>query len=165
MKFTVNIIPKAQMRARHGRTSSGFSRTYKAPAQEHEEAKLIALLAPHRPAAPVVGPVSLLIRAYLPIPASWSQKKKEAAKIGVIRPTCKPDLDNLAKHLKDCLTSLSFWQDDRQVVEYLPGTGKYYDDGAGSRWEIEIKEMPDQDLANPNRANSENPSSKERKES
>jgi hypothetical protein len=24
------------------------------------------------------------------------------------------------------------------VVEYLPGTGKYYDDGGGTRWEIEI---------------------------
>jgi hypothetical protein len=30
------------------------------------------------------------------------------------------------------------WGDDCQVVEYLPGTGKYYDDGGGTRWEIEI---------------------------
>jgi len=32
-----------------------------------------------------------------------------------------------------------FWQDDKQVVEYLPGTGKYYGDPA--RWEIEIETM------------------------
>lgn len=166
MKITIPIIPKAQMRARHGRAKSGFSVTYKADAQRRSEAELISLLEQHRPEGhPLEGPVFLLVKAFLPIPASWPQKKRAGATMGQIRPTSKPDLDNLVKNLKDCLTSLSFWQDDKQVVEYLPGTGKYYDDGQGPRWEIEIKEMPGRDVANSSRANSNPLQQEERMES
>ena len=52
------------------------------------------------------------------------------------RPTTKPDLDNLLKQFKDCAKGI-FWEDDKQVVEYLPGTGKYY--GSPARWEIVIE--------------------------
>lgn len=141
MKFTVNIIPKAQMRARHGRTKTGLSVTYKAEAQRRAEDNLCAALLPHRLETPLEGAIWLGVRAYLPIPKSWSNKKKEQAKSAAIRPTSKPDMDNLLKHVKDCLTSLSFWHDDKQVVEYLPGIGKYYDDGQGPRWEIEIRQF------------------------
>ena len=140
MKFTIPIIPKAQMRARHGRTKGGFSVTYKAEAQRQAEAQLMALLQRHRPDTPFWGELLLRVQAYLPIPASWSKKKIQAAQSGLLRPTSKPDLDNLIKNLKDCLTALNFWHDDKQVVEYLPGTGKYYDDGRGPRWEIEIQQ-------------------------
>ena len=85
----------------------------------------------------MIGPVFLGVRAYLPIPSSKPKKWKASALAGEIRPTIKPDLDNLLKHLKDCLTTMRFWEDDRQVVEYLPGTGKYYSDSP--RWEIEIR--------------------------
>lgn len=159
LSCTIPIIPKAQMRARHGRTKGGFSVTYKAEAQRRAEENLISLLDQYRPVQPLAGPLSLLVRAFLPIPGSWPKRKAHEAQAGNIRPTSKPDLDNLIKNLKDCLTSLSFWQDDKQVVEYLPGTGKYYDDGQGPRWEIEIIEMPGQEIAAPGRANSETPSS------
>jgi Holliday junction resolvase RusA-like endonuclease len=49
----------------------------------------------------------------------------------------KPDLDNLLKQIKDCLTQMQFWTDDKLVVGYLPGVGKYYSDRP--RWEIEIR--------------------------
>ncbi len=140
MKFILPLIPKAQMRARQGRTPGGASVTFKAEAQRKAEAHLIALLKPHRPAQALEGAVTLEVRAYLPIPASWPKKKREEAKGGQSRPTSKPE-DNLIKNIKDCLTALNFWRDDRQVVEYLPGTGKFYDDGQGPRWEIEIQSV------------------------
>lgn len=135
MKFTVAIVPKAQMRARHG-VVNGFSRTYKDPKQAKEEQALMACLVQFVPAVPMDGPLLLGVKACLPIPASKPKKWKEGAASGSIRPTVKPDLDNLLKHVKDCLTMLRFWGDDRQVVGYLPHTGKYYSDRP--RWEIEI---------------------------
>ena len=136
MKIVIPIIPRGQHRARHG-VQNGFSRTYKDPKQKHEEDVLQAFLVEHRPAEPLAGPVLLGVRLYLPIPISKPKKWRAEASAGIIRPTVKPDLDNAMKHLKDCLTTMRFWEDDRQVVEYLPGTGKYYSDQP--RWEIEIE--------------------------
>lgn len=138
MKFVIPIVPKAQMRARHA-VINGFSRTYKDPKQAREEQALMTLLAGHRPEKPLEGPILLGVKSYLPIPVSWPQKRREAAKTGYLRPTSKPDLDNLLKHVKDCLSMLRFWGDDRQVVGYFSQTGKWYSDFP--RWEIEIVEF------------------------
>ncbi|MDY0258488.1 MAG: RusA family crossover junction endodeoxyribonuclease [Desulfovibrio sp.] len=139
MKITVKIVPKAQMRARHG-VVNGFSRTYKDKRQVVEEEALMALLGPYQPAQPMQGQLLLGVKAYMPIPASKTKTFKTLARKGVVRPTTKPDLDNLLKHVKDCLSKLRFWGDDKLVVGYLPHTGKYYSDEP--RWEIEILECP-----------------------
>ncbi|MDD3655015.1 MAG: RusA family crossover junction endodeoxyribonuclease [Desulfotomaculaceae bacterium] len=139
MKFTIIIPPKAQMRDRvrafrHGDRIVG--RSYKAPKQRQEENRLVALLLEHRPPEPLEGPLLFGLRAYLPVPKSKSKKWQAAALAGEIRPTTKPDLDNLLKMVKDVCSGI-FWQDDKQVVEYLPGTGKYY--GKLAHWEVEIR--------------------------
>jgi Holliday junction resolvase RusA-like endonuclease len=92
-----------------------------------------------RPRVALDGPLLLGVRAYMPIPKSKSGKFKAAAMAGDIRPTGRPDLDNLLKQIKDCFTRMQIWVDDKLVVGYLPGTGKYYDDGQGARWEITIQ--------------------------
>jgi Holliday junction resolvase RusA-like endonuclease len=139
MKFTIPLPPKAQKRARSRaviNAGKAFSMIYKDKGQRLEEDKFIALLYQHRPEMPFDGPILLGVRAYLPIPGSKPKKFKAAAQAGEIRPTTKPDLDNLLKHFKDCCKGI-FWIDDKQVVGYLPETGKYY--GFPARWEIEIK--------------------------
>ena len=138
MKFTVRIIPKGQRRTRAG-IVKGHARVFKDAEQVREEQCLESLLALHKPPVPLDGPLLLGVRAYLPIPASKPKKWKAAAEAGRIRPTVKPDMDNLLKHLKDCLTDMRFWKDDKLVVGYLPGTGKYY--GEEPRWEIEIRSL------------------------
>lgn len=140
MKFTVNIIPKGQRRTRAG-IVNGHARVFKDAKQAHEEQCLESLLASYKPSVPLDGPLLLGARAYLPIPSSWSQKRRAEAEAGHIRPVVKPDMDNLLKHLKDCLTTMRFWADDKLVVGYLPGTGKYY--GVEPRWEIEIQRLED----------------------
>lgn len=132
MKFTIPIAPKAQMRVRFARGG----RTYKAKGQKVAEESIMVFLSQHQPDTPLEGPLFLGMKAFLPIPRSKPQKFKKAALAGAIRPTVKPDLDNLLKNIKDCMTSMGFWGDDKQVVEYLPGTGKYY--SMKPRWEIEI---------------------------
>ena len=51
--------------------------------------------------------------------------------------THKPDLDNLAKQLKDAMTRLQYWYDDRQVVRLI--CQKAY--GETGRWEVCVREM------------------------
>lgn len=46
---------------------------------------------------------------------SWSNKKRMAALSGDIRPTSKPDLDNVAKGILDAMNDIVF-KDDKQVV-------------------------------------------------
>lgn len=138
MKFTVIIPPKGQMRARNRGFVAGdrvCSQTYKSEKQEQEEERLITLLLSLRPDMPLEGPLMLGVRAYLPIPTSRPKKWQAAAQSREVRPVTTPDLDNLIKHVKDCCKGI-FWVDDKQVVGYLPETGKFY--GKPPRWEIEI---------------------------
>ena len=53
---------------------------------------------------------------YMPIPTSWSRAKKELAERGMIRPSLRPDIDNLIKLVLDGLNGVAYL-DDTQVVE------------------------------------------------
>jgi Holliday junction resolvase RusA-like endonuclease len=133
MKLTIPIIPTGQARAR-ATVRNGHAMVYKGKKQLHAENALMAFLAQHAPAEPITGPVSLTFTAHMPIPTSRPKSWKEGARNGAHRPCGKPDLDNVAKHLKDCLTTMRFWEDDRQVVDLT--AKKVYSDLP--RWEIEI---------------------------
>lgn len=64
---------------------------------------------------PLEGAVSLKMGVYLPIPASWSKKRQQAALGGLEAPSKKPDLDNIIKALCDGMNDV-VWLDDAQVV-------------------------------------------------
>ena len=51
-------------------------------------------------------------------------------------PTKKPDLDNLAKQLKDAMTRMQFWHDDAQICALR--CDKIYSELGG--WEICVYE-------------------------
>lgn len=55
------------------------------------------------------------ICAYFEIPKSYSKKKREMCLAGLIRPTVKPDTDNISKNIKDALNGIAY-PDDKQVV-------------------------------------------------
>ena len=63
----------------------------------------------------LTGPLSVSVLAMLPIPASWPKHKRADAAAGVLRPTGKPDADNLAKSICDAANGL-LWADDGQIV-------------------------------------------------
>lgn len=65
--------------------------------------------------APLDGPLEVTVTAVMPIPNSWSRKKRDAALAGTIRPTGSPDWDNIAK----CTDGLNkiVWNDDSQIVD------------------------------------------------
>lgn len=66
-------------------------------------------------APPLEGPLTVLVMAVFPVPASWSGKKRASALNGTIFPTVKPDADNLLK-VMDALNQL-VWRDDKQIVD------------------------------------------------
>lgn len=69
----------------------------------------------------------LRAEVYLPIPASWSQKKRRAAQGSAHY--SKPDWDNLGKAISDAL-----FLDDARIC--FGAIAKYWDDGKGPRVEV-----------------------------
>jgi Holliday junction resolvase RusA-like endonuclease len=59
--------------------------------------------------------VTLSIVIRMPVPKSWSKKRKEAACSGELAPLVKPDIDNVCKAVMDALNGAA-WHDDTQVV-------------------------------------------------
>lgn len=65
----------------------------------------------------ISGPVELKLQLFYPIPQSWSKKAKEAARLGHVVPTKKPDSSNCLKAIEDGFTG-AVWIDDCQVVDH-----------------------------------------------
>lgn len=80
-------------------------------------------------------PLKVDLRAFYSIPASWSNKKSRQAELGEIKPTIKPDGDNIAKTVLDALNGI-LYTDDSQVTR-LTVSKKY---SKQPRVEVEIKE-------------------------
>jgi Holliday junction resolvase RusA-like endonuclease len=76
--------------------------------------KLTAKVAMGAGRRPLEGPLDVVVTAVMPIPNSWSRKKREAALAGQFRPTVSPDWDNFGK-VTDALNKV-VWLDDSQVV-------------------------------------------------
>lgn len=138
ISFFLPCIPTAQQRARH-MTKGGFHRAYKSAAQEANERTLEALLAPLVPDEPMTGALQLSFRAIFPVPKSASKRDRVAMLRGTIGHTTKPDLDNLAKQLKDAMTRMLFWGDDRQVTRCV--CAKEYGEAPG--WAVAVSRIAD----------------------
>lgn len=89
---------------------NGKPRFYDPPELARAKANIIAaLLARHRPAEKLTGPLHLhVVWCFL----------TDRHPDGSWRDT-KPDTDNLQKLLKDCMTQVGFWEDDAQVCSEL----------------------------------------------
>lgn len=63
---------------------------------------------------------ALIVRlsVYFEIPKSYSKKKQALAQAGTLRPTVKPDCDNIAKNILDALNGLAY-PDDKQIVTLI----------------------------------------------
>lgn len=65
------------------------------------------------------------IIAYFSIPKNFSKKKRQLASYGKIRPTKKPDCDNIAKIILDSLNEIAY-EDDKQIIDLK--VAKFYSD-------------------------------------
>jgi Holliday junction resolvase RusA-like endonuclease len=104
MIVTIIIDGPAVAKARPRITRKGIAYTPAATRKYEAHGRLAAQLAMNgRP--PITSPVSVVMRVELPIPASWSARRRAAATTGNIRPTGRPDLDNFIKAALDVLLS------------------------------------------------------------
>ena len=125
------MIPFGKQRARVV-SRAGRSVAFTPPSTKSAE-EMIGWAAKPYFAEPLIGPVTLEIRAYFPLPVGKSKDWKAFALAGSLRPHKKPDWDNVGKLVSDALNGIAYF-DDCQVVDAR--VRKYY--AEVPRLEIEV---------------------------
>lgn len=100
-------------------TFGGFARAY-TPKEtiEYENLVRLSFLEQYPNFIPYDAkkPLKVVLKCFKAIPQTFSKWKKELALDKIIRPTVKPDLDNIAKSVLDGLNKVAF-SDDSQIVD------------------------------------------------
>lgn len=135
MKFTIPGPPKGKARPRVVRTKNGQSRAY-TPEQTVAYENLVRFAYVTAGGKMMDGALAMVVDAYFPIPKSASKKKRAEMETGKIRPTVKPDADNLLKIIADALNGVAY-RDDACVVDAV--VRKRY--SAEPRVDVEIIEI------------------------
>ena len=119
MTFTFEIVGEPQGKGRpRFSTRGGFVKTYTPEkTASYENFVKLCYLNKYK-GQKLDGEIVAEIIAYFPIPKSFSKKKRAEAIEGKIKPTKKPDTDNIAKTILDSLNGIAF-EDDKQVVALL----------------------------------------------
>ena len=119
MTFTFDIVGEPQGKGRpRFSTRGGFVKTYTPEkTASYENFVKLCYLNKYK-GQKLDGEIVAEIIAYFPIPKSFSKKKRAEAIEGKIKPTKKPDTDNIAKTILDSLNGIAF-EDDKQVVALL----------------------------------------------
>ena len=112
--FDVEGNPKGQPRPR-AFSRGGHARVYDPGTAEGWKSCIALAARPHLPSTPIAGAVSVDLAFWFARPKGHTGKKglKPSAPPDH---TQKPDLDNLAKAVLDCLTEIGMWVDDAQIV-------------------------------------------------
>ena len=119
MTFTFEIVGEPQGKGRpRFSTRGGFVKTYTPEkTASYENFVKVCYLNKYK-GQKLDGEIIAEIIAYFSIPKSFSKKQRSEAIEGKIRPTKKPDTDNIAKTILDSLNGIAF-EDDKQVVALL----------------------------------------------
>lgn len=119
VRFTVWGEPNGKARPRFSRVGN-FTKTY-TPQKTVAYENLIKMEYGRQCGAVKFGKDEMLdlrVFAYLSIPKSTSNRKRQLMLDGKIRPTKKPDFDNIAKIVGDSLNKIAY-HDDAQVVDSM----------------------------------------------
>lgn len=134
INLSIPGVPNSQKRHRHLRVGN-FTRTYD-PSSTDKEDFLYKAIYEFKPAIPVISPISIKMKFYMPRPKGhYGTGKNEGVlkKNAPFRHTSMPDLDNLEKFVLDALNKI-YWKDDRQIYSIV--AKKVYDENP--RTEINI---------------------------
>lgn len=122
--FIINGEPFGKKRPR-AVSRGGFARVHNDPENERYELKVINAFQSKygKSVETYFGKDDYLeaeIVSYYSIPKSFSKSKREKALglVNLIRPTKKPDLDNIAKSVLDALNNIVY-TDDSQIVKLV----------------------------------------------
>lgn len=95
-------------------TRKGFAYT---PAATYEAHGRFAAQQAMNGRPPIAGPVRAEIIVDLPVPTSWSAKRRDAALRGGVRPTTWPDADNYIKAALDAINEIVVINDSQIVCQ------------------------------------------------
>lgn len=114
--FTIYGEPVGKGRPRFSRAGKGVRTYTPEKTAEYELAVSRAFRrAVHTGSFEKGTPIDMEITAYFAVPKSVSKKKRAEMLTGQLRPTKKPDADNIAKIICDALNGVAY-ADDAQVV-------------------------------------------------
>ena len=137
IEFIVAGEPKGKARPRFARVYDGVSvRTPKGTKEYEQNIKATYLEQCGNVKFPEDSQLELSVAAYFKIPKSGSKKKKAEMRIGGIRPTKKPDGDNILKAVADALNGVCY-KDDKNIVKM--SIEKFYSDVP--RIEVVVQEV------------------------
>ncbi|MDO3429694.1 RusA family crossover junction endodeoxyribonuclease [Clostridioides difficile] len=121
VNFTIDGEPVGKERPRFNLATK---RTY-TPNKTKSYEELIKWLYQSKVKYRFTGYIKMTIRCYYSIAKSNSKKIKEQKRNNVLRPSKKPDIDNVIKVVADSLNGIAY-KDDTQIVEVV--ASKYYSD-------------------------------------
>ena len=125
-KIIVEGQPQGKLRARHGKNFiTGAPQTYTPEKTRAYEAHIAWSYKAQGGRHYGDSYVRLGVLAFYSIPKSWTKAKQQQAREGALRPSVKPDADNIIKAAADALNGVAY-TDDTQVVEVF--ARKYYSD-------------------------------------
>lgn len=109
-------------KARHRTTKMGIAYTPKETVQYENLVRTI-FVQQHGDWEITALPIRMVVTAIFPIPKSASKRVRLGMMEGTIRPTKRPDWDNIGKVISDSLNEIAY-KDDSQVVDVR--VFKYY---------------------------------------
>ncbi len=117
IEFTVEEEPFGKQRPRHNRITN----TTYTPAETKQHEQAIAWAYRRQCGAFRFSPnvyIDIRVIAYMKIPKSVSKIKRQMMINGTIRPTVKPDWDNIGKLVADALNGVAY-DDDKCIVDAM----------------------------------------------
>jgi Holliday junction resolvase RusA-like endonuclease len=137
IRFFATGFPKGQPRPR-AFSRGGHARVYDPGTAEGWKGCVAQAVKPLIRPIPIEVPVVMRVTFHMPRPQRLMGKKHPA---GVMLYEGKPDVDNLAKAVMDCLTTVGLWRDDAQVVRQVI-TKLYAPKGGRSGALVEVWTLP-----------------------
>jgi Holliday junction resolvase RusA-like endonuclease len=126
--YTVYGTPVGKQRPRFVRRGNYVSTYTPEKTKTYEDEIRYMARAAMGASPPLETPVTVAIYIRVEIPKSFSKQKRKDALANIIKPTKKPDLDNIAKCFLDAMNG-HVYLDDKQVVN-LHVTKVYSEIGA-----------------------------------
>lgn len=126
--------PKGQPRPRaFARQINGnwAARVYDAGTAEGWKSQVAMAAQGHLPKEPLLGPLKLVLMFTLKRPGKHFRSNGQLKNDSPLWVETKPDAENLAKAVMDCMTVLGFWRDDAQIAKLE--IEKTYGDQTGCR--------------------------------
>ena len=113
--YTVYGEPVGKGRPRFARRGNFVSTYSPQKTKTYEDEIRMMAKAATGSSEPLETPVTVAIYIRVGIPASFSKQKRKDALAGILKPTKKPDIDNIAKCFLDGMNDIVYL-DDKQVV-------------------------------------------------